>query len=316
MGLSTINVEFKSSAQTAVKRSANGTVALILKDETKEDTTYVYNNETEVVKSHWTSDNLNYINMAFKGSPKKVIIERIAAEGSLDDALKRLANKAVLPHSVSNNIGIINFDTDDIKIGSKTYTTAEFCVYIASIIAGTALNESVTGKVISEISSITESLTPDADVDAGKLILINDGEQVEIARGVNSLTTVGTNQTEDMKSIKIVEGMDLIAEDIRTTFKENYIGRSNSIENKELFIAAVNQYFETLTKEGVLYDGYEHYAEIDIDAQREYLASKSVDVANMSDVAIKQANTGTFMFMAAHIQMQNAAEDLKFVVNM
>ena len=184
------------------------------------------------------------------------------------------------------------------------------------IIAGTALNESVTGKVISDISSITESLTPVADVDAGKLILINDGEQVEIARGVNSLTTVGTNQTEDMKSIKIVEGMDLIAEDIRTTFKENYIGRSNSIENKELFIAAVNQYFETLTKEGVLYDGYEHYAEIDIDAQREYLASKSVDVANMSDVAIKQANTGTFMFMAAHIQMQNAAEDLKFVVNM
>ena len=93
MGLSTINVEFKAAAQTAVKRSANGTVALILKDETKEDTTYVYNNETEVVKSHWTSDNLNYINMAFKGSPKKVIIERIAAEGSLDDALKRLANK-------------------------------------------------------------------------------------------------------------------------------------------------------------------------------------------------------------------------------
>ena len=38
MGLSTINVEFKAAAQTAVKRSANGTVALILKDETKEDT--------------------------------------------------------------------------------------------------------------------------------------------------------------------------------------------------------------------------------------------------------------------------------------
>ena len=35
MGLSTINVEFKAAAQTAVKRSANGTVALILKDETK-----------------------------------------------------------------------------------------------------------------------------------------------------------------------------------------------------------------------------------------------------------------------------------------
>lgn len=31
MGLSTINVEFKAAAQTAVKRSANGTVALILR---------------------------------------------------------------------------------------------------------------------------------------------------------------------------------------------------------------------------------------------------------------------------------------------
>ena len=46
------------------------------------------------------------------------------------------------------------------------------------------------------------------------------------------MTTVGTNQTEDMKSIKIVEGMDLIAEDIRTTFKENYIAEVTVLKTK------------------------------------------------------------------------------------
>lgn len=349
MGLPIIEVEFKTKANTAVARSKNGIVALILCDDTKTDTSYSFETTDDVVKSHWTSKNLEYISLAFEGEPKKVIVERIPSEDGYDDALKRLANKkwnylaiptisdedvknvsdwikaqrakkktfkAVLPHSQSNNIGIVDFETDGIKMGATTYSTAEFCVCIAGIIAGTSLSESVTGRVLTGVTSIEESLTPDDDIDNGKLILVNDGESVEIARGVNSLTTIGENQSEDMKSIKIVDAMDLMADDIRTTFKENYTGKANSIENKELFVVAVNQYFDSLTKEGVLFDGYDNYAEIDVEAQKEYLVSKGTDVSAMNDTDIKQANTGTYMFIAAHVQMQNAAEDLSFVVNM
>lgn len=349
MGLPVIEVEFQAKADTAVIRSGRGIAALIIKDETKEDTSYVFKTTDDIVKSHWTAKSLEYISLAFEGEPKTVIVERIGSDGSLDEALKRLANKkwnylacptiedgevktvsdwikaqrtkkktfkAVLPHSASNHIGVINFDTDEIKANGTTYTTAEFCACIAGIAAGTPLNESMTGRVLTFVESIKESLTPDEDIDQGKLILINDGESVEIARGINSLATVGANQSKDMKSIKIVDGMDLIADDIRNTFKENYVGRANSLENKELFVAAVNQYFESLTREGVLFDGFDHYAEIDVDAQKEYLAGNGTDVSSMSDTAIKQANTGTYMFLAAHVQMQNAAEDLKFVVNM
>lgn len=347
MGLPEISVEFKKKAETAVKRSANGIVALILADNTKEDTSYLYKNETEIVKSHWTAANLDYLNLAFKGNPKRVIVERIAADSDYEDAKARLSHKkwnylaipgltedgvsgisewiiaqrnakktfkAVLPHSASNNTGIINFDTEDCKTASKTYSTAEYCVRIAGLLAGLGLNESATGKELPELVSVKESLDPDGDIDKGKFVLVNDGEIIEVGRGVNSLVTLSDSETEDMKSIKIIEGMDLIRDDIRTSFKENYAGRSNSLENKELFIAAVNQYFAGLVTAGVLYDGYDHYAEIDVSAQRDYLA-QIYDVSDMSDTEIKQQNTGTFMFMAGHIQMQNAAEDLKFAIN-
>ena len=347
MGLSTINVEFKAAAQTAVKRSANGTVALILKDETKEDTTYVYSNEMEVVKSHWTSDNLNYINMAFKGSPKKVIIERIAAEGSLDDALKRLANKkwnylavpslqdsevktvadwiiaqrnakktfkAVLPYA-ANNEGIINFATNDIKVGTKVYTTAEYCCRIAGLLAGLPMTEGATYQTLAEVESITESTTPDDDIDGGKFILINDGEKVKVGRGVNSLVTLSGDKTEDMKKIKIIDSLDLIRDDIKASFEENYINVVNSHENKMLFIGAVNQYFKSLQSQGVLYDGADCRAYIDVQSQREWLAQK-YDVSDWTDSEVEVANTGSIIFAGADITIQDCIEHLSFKIGL
>lgn len=350
MGLPNISVIFKQKAETAIKRSGNGIVALILADNTKEDTTtHTYTQEKDIVKSHWTPKNLDYLNKAFMGNPKSVIVERISTEGTYDDALARLSHKkwnylaipslpdekvseistwiiaqraakktfkAVLPHSESDNIGIINFDTEECVIGTKTYTAAEYCVRIAGLLAGISLDESATGKTLSELTSIKESLTPDTDIDSGKFILVNDGEKIEVGRAVNSLVTVdNVKTTEDMKSVKIVEGMDLISDDIRASYKTGYVGRNNSLENKELFIAAVNQYFTGLVKSGVLFDGYDHYAEIDVEAQREWLSQK-YDVSEMSDAEIKQQPTGTIMFMAGHVQMQNAAEDLNFTVYM
>ena len=94
MGLPEINIVFQSKAETAIKRSANGIVALILRDATKGDiTSYSYTNESEVVKSHWTTANYDYISKTFLGGPQRVIVERIGAEDTYDDALARLKNK-------------------------------------------------------------------------------------------------------------------------------------------------------------------------------------------------------------------------------
>ena len=65
MGLPEILIEFKTKAQTAVTRSQNGIVAVILEDSTKvgdENLSYTYNYEADIVKSDWTTTNLDYLN--------------------------------------------------------------------------------------------------------------------------------------------------------------------------------------------------------------------------------------------------------------
>ncbi len=348
MGLPKILIEFKTLAETIITRSERGIVAVILKDNSNTTETYTYTKESEMVKSHFTASNLAFLSLIFMGSPSKVIVERVQTEGELSTALERLKNKqwyyltvpviedeeintvveyitlmrtqyyktfkAVLPNCAANSEGIINFATDNIKVGAKTYTTAEYCARIAGILAGLPLNRSATYYPLSEVESITESETPDADIDNGKLILINDGTKIKIARGVNSLTEFTETKGQDFAKIKIVEAVDMIRDDIRTTFEDGFVGKvENSYDNKIVFIAAINKYFKDLASRGVLYDKFDNVAEIDIEGIREWL-SKTKDVSGWDDEKIKTANTGTNVFVKANIQIQDAIEDMNFKI--
>lgn len=357
MGLPEILIEFKAKAETAVRRSENGIVAVIIADDTKSGdgyTSYKYNYESDIVKSHWTTANLDYLNKVFMGEPNRVLVERISTTDNYEDALARLKNKvwnwltipglekrsedvaviqnwviaqraakktfkAVLPCSAvdikPNHEGIVNFSTEGIKVGVKTYTSYEYCARIAGLLAGLSMTESATYQVLAEVDSITESLTPDEDIDAGKFILINDGEKVKVGRGVNSLATLSGDKTEDMKKIKIIEGMDLMRDDIRTTFENNYIGINNSYDNKIMFVAAINQYFDGLVRQGVLYGEAENAADIDVDAQREWL-SQRYDISDYTDDKIHKAKTGSYVFVTANVTFCDAIEDLNFAINM
>lgn len=43
-------------------------------------------------------------------------------------------------------------------------------------------------------------------MDAGKLVVVFDGEKYKLGRGVTSLTSITEERPEDLKKIKIVEG--------------------------------------------------------------------------------------------------------------
>ncbi|MFR8426898.1 MAG: hypothetical protein ACLVCH_04125 [Roseburia inulinivorans] len=71
----------------------------------------------------------------------------------------------------------------------------------------------------------------------GELIIVFDGKKYKIGRGVNSLVTFTTEKTEDVRFIKIVEGMDLYMDDIRETYEENYVGKIiNDYDGKQMFV--------------------------------------------------------------------------------
>lgn len=349
MGMPELLIEIKAAANTAVTRSGRGVVALILKDDTSQTDSFVYAKMTSVAKSHWTASNYDYLQKTFDGGPARVIVLRIGASGDLTEALTRLKTKkwnylavpdatedetaeistwiknirsagktfkAVIANTAADCEGVINFATDDIVVGKKTYTAEEYCCRIAGILAGTDLDNSATYTVLSEVSSIAESTDPDGDVDAGKLILINDGENIKLGRAVNSLKTIGENKTEDMKKIKIIDGLDLMCDDIRKSFEENYIGSRNSYDNKLLFINAVNVYLSGLERDGVLYDEFDNTAYIDVVSQRAYLEGIDPAYAEYSDEDIKKANTGSRIYVGCNVKMQDAIEDMYFSIYM
>lgn len=313
--------------------------------------------KSELTVSHWDNTNLKYLDLVFEGKPSRVIIERVASAEEYTKALARLANKrwdwltvpgidttdaedvqeiiawlndqrekkktfrAVLPCSkVSinpNNKSIVNFATDEIKVGSTSYSSAAYCARIAGLLAGIAINKSATYYQLSEIISIEESETPDADIDAGKLIIINDGEKFKIARAVTSLTTPSADtETDEMKKIKIVEAMDFIFDDIRDVFENTYIGTPNNYDNKQLFISEINEYLKELENQGVLEPNGGSYAEIDLEAQKTWLRTNGKDVDNMTDEEIKKAKTGSYIFMTGSLSFLDAIEDLKFSLYM
>jgi hypothetical protein len=148
----------------------------------------------------------------------------------------------------------------------------------------------------------------DKAVDAGELIVWWDGEKCKTGRGVNSLVTLTQEKNTQFQKIKIVDAMDMIADDIRMTAEDNYIGKyANSYDNKCLLISAIGNYFDQLVSDSVI-DSYT--LSIDVEANRSYLKGRGEDVDSMSDDEIKTANTGSYVYLTCTLSMLDAIEDI------
>ena len=354
MGLTlpNINVTFTEIGVSAIKRSGRGIVALILKDDTPTFETKEYTRLDKVDREDFTEDNYDLIRNVFMGTPSKVVVEVMKTTADdVSDVLSRLntkrvnylampdaetsevteiatfvksANKndhktfkAVLANNEGDDEGIANFTTEDMKVGNKVYTTKEFTARMAGILAGISLDRSATYYVIPEVESIKAIEDADTAIGNGELILIDDGEKVKIGRAVNSLVTTTTTKGDSFKKIKIVEGVHLMKDDIRTTFEDNYVGKYiNNYDNKVLFITGINAYFKQLEIAYILDRSHDNKAEIDVNAQRLYIEGKGISTDEMSEQDIKEYNTGSNVCVKANVKYVDAMEDLDFNVFM
>ena len=234
---------------------------------------------------------------------------------------------AVLPNTAGDSRAVINFSvvnssTDNkIEVGNEQYTEAEYCSRIAGLLAGLDLNISATYKPLNEVTAIPNAEDEDVDaaIDGGKLTLYNDGERIVIARGVNSLTTISEVDTDDLQKIKISAIQDLIETDIYSTINQTYIGNySNSYDNKCLLITAILNYLKELEAteggRGYLKAGSSS-VEVNVSAQKQYLESVGIDTSEMDEQAIKEANTGSKVFLRGTVSILDAIEDVEIFIN-
>ncbi len=350
MGLPKINIIFKEKGVTAIKRSARGIVALIIRDDT--EGTFIKQEYKSVIDVDFTKikeRNYDYLKLIYKGSPSKVIVVNIGSEGTVNDALRMLEPlkwnyitfpeitdeeviilsawikemrekkqktfKAVLPNSASDHEGIINFTTDNIlsNVSKTVFRVNEYASRIAGMLAGLPLSRSSTYYVFNDILDCDYPLDADARIDKGEFVIIYDGEDYKVGRGVNSFVTYTTEKGKSFSKIKIVEGIDLYNDDIRTTFEKYYVGKyRNDYDNKQAFVSAINAYNKELEGD-VLDKSFDNKTVIDVDAQRLYLEKHGKDTSNFDETKIKTANTGSNVFLIGNIKFVDAMEDLTMV---
>lgn len=347
MGLPSINIVFKELAASAIQRGERGIVALLLKDTTGLGT-YEILSATDI-PAGISADNKKQIELALMGganAPLRVIVRVGDSATELDwtaglawletvkfdylaipdilpadltsittwvgaqRANKKLV-KAVLPDHAADKEYIVNFTTDNIQVGDLTYTTAEYCSRIAGLICGTPLQISTTFQPLPEVDSVQSYSKTQLDtaIDAGEFVIYHDGEKVKVARGVTSLVTTSSEKGETWKKIKKVDILDMASMDINKTISDKYIGKyPNSYDNKVLLLTAIKGYQKGLELDQLFDVGTN--AEIDIEAQKVFLMGKGIDVATMSDDAIKTANTDDKVFIKMTQKVLDAMEDV------
>lgn len=355
LGMPSIEVTFKQLAATAVRRSSRGVLALVVRDDTADTpeiasfTTYL-----DIKEGAYTEENMAMIKQAFTGQPAKVIIVKQAVDGTTE-ALKTALDsilfnwltmatssesdqEAIVAYTQNRNktrkgkkvkalvynvataddIQIVRFTTEKAVMDKTEVAGWKLLARIAGVLAGLPMTRSATYYELADIQSVTEPKDMDKEVDDGNLFLFNDEGVVRIARAVNSLTTTGTTYTEDMKSIAIVEAMNLMEEDIYTTFKNDYLGKyKNSYDNQSLFIAAVNGYFKDLSKEEILDPNYSNLAGVDVEAQRNaWLTAGKPEASEWDELTVKKNTFKRKVFLAGNVKILDAMEDLFFPITM
>ena len=219
--------------------------------------------------------------------------------------------KAVLPNYGADSYAIVNFVGDGMTDGVNKWTTAEYCSRIAGLLAGTPMKIAATFAPLPELSDCARLTREEGDevVGDGKLALRWDGRQVKLNRAVNSFVTTIDGMGDSFKKIKLVEAMDLIRTDITATAEDSYIGKyPNSYDNKLLLITAIRGYFQGLVRDSLVQPGFT--VDIDVEAQEQYLTSRGVDTSEMSEREIREADTGTWVFILIRCKILDAIEDI------
>ena len=132
-------------------------------------------------------------------------------------------------------------------LAEEEYNSAEYAPYIAGLIAGTPINQSITYKRVSlnDVNKRLKHSQIEDALEAGSLVLVHDGEKVKVEQGV----------TTDGSKIRLVRAKQAVATDIPATASEHYIGRlDNNEDGRIALMNAISAYLERFENNNILID--------------------------------------------------------------
>lgn len=355
MGQPSFVIEFTRKAVTAISRSQQGIACLVLDDETMTAETLTYSSFGDVKSTDLSAANYKLVQMTFLGKPAKVIVIKkksdiadtvailkrtkfnylampsaaaadvTAIKTLLDEQRAQLKGfgKAVFyePATGSDDQRIIELSgCDNLVLNftgtAESYTGADYTCRLAGILAGLPDTVAATYTNLSEIVSCDVADDPDSEADSGRVCVLYEFGEYKLGRAVNSLQTLTDGISADFKKIRIVATMDLIAEDIVTTFRNSYVGKYvNSYQNKLRFCGAVNSYLRAL-QPNLLDENMRNEVWVSYAKNKAYLEAQGIDTSDMSEQEIIQYNTGSYVGLDGAAAPTDVMEDLELDVNL
>lgn len=238
---------------------------------------------------------------------------------------KKRYKALVYKGTTTDDMHIVNFTNSKITFAdSRGETTGDKAIpYLLGFLAGLPLNMSAIAKPLTKFTDVAEveELGEELDkpISNGEFVLFNDEGIVKVARGVNSLVTLGQDVTLEMTHVNVVEKMDLIYTDIFTAWNDNFKGKyPNILSNQMLLISAINGYFKTIARDFLLDPEFDNRALIDIEAQRiaNYTKYGEDEANSWDDNKVMKMTYSTNVYLKANIKIAGIMEDFLFNIFM
>lgn len=347
-----ISVIFKTLATTAIQRSALGILCIILKDETQTEKVVTIKTIDDLDEKKWEAKSIKLIKLAMQTySPNKIIVRVQGSSEQMADCLKDIKNRKInwlacptasqeedttvvtwikqvfgtttISKTVkyvssfadkSDHVAIVelaNKGTYKSKLGD--FTAQEYTVAVAGMLCGLPLNRSADNLIMQDLIQVDE-----VEAALGKFSLYNDDGAVRVNMAVNSKTTFDSTWKSDTRFIKIVEGMCIVCDDIRDTFKNYWQGiYINDYDNKMNFCSNVNKVYFKELQPNVLNADYDNKIEIDFEAQKKAIVLDGrYDPSEMTDLEILKFGTGADVYLSGDVMFANTMVNLSLEITM
>lgn len=347
-----ISVIFKTLATTAIQRSALGILCIILKDETQTEKVVTIKTIDDLDEKKWEAKSIKLIKLAMQTySPNKIIVRVQGSSEQIADCLKDVKNRKInwlacptasqeedttvvtwvkqvfgtttISKTVkyvssfadkSDHVAIVelaNKGTYKSKLGD--FTAQEYTVAVAGMLCGLPLNRSADNLIMQDLIQVDE-----VEAALGKFSLYNDDGAVRVNMAVNSKTTFDSTWKSDTRFIKIVEGMCIVCDDIRDTFKNYWQGiYINDYDNKMNFCSNVNKVYFKELQPNVLNADYDNKIEIDLEAQKKAIVLDGrYDPNDMSELEILKFGTGADVYLSGDVMFANTMVNLSLEITM
>ena len=183
-------------------------------------------------------------------------LDGAALNGTVATYIKALRDAGKKVFAVVNNYpqadceGVISVD-QGYRTEAETVDIDAFVGTVAGMAAGTPINQSNTYRVITGAQEIINPKT-DEEIEAGlmsgcfMLSYRQDGAVV-VESDINTLVNVGADKSDSFKKNRVVRTLDDVANTIRSTFENSFLGKVTRNEaGKNAFKAAIIKYFTQL----------------------------------------------------------------------